>query len=219
MFTDIKQVLNEAEIADIKAQRIMLSPLMDDYARRVVWEVAYEVDKFTHGLLGHGPSEAAKWFLRVAEAIVSDDGGIFELGCYKYNLSCDEVVSTIEAKIDSVFTDYKEDWVYDPIAFAKWHSHAEIGPEGPIEHPWTDYTVIILREWLKARPYRIWTVAEAVRKAVKEATEENLLDMVVGNADCDIPKVAEKAFEEAVGKMVVTLKAEREAFVLSGAAE
>lgn len=185
--------LNPEEIESIKQIR-HLNDAHADYVRRVLHDVAHEVESFTTSSAGH---RAADWFLHVAEALV--DQAFWRSLNNKNSFTVDDVVLIVEKAIEDAASDLREFWEDDPIKFAECYPMVQVGDNGPISHPWGDKEVATLRKWLAVRPYCVWVVYHVVQDAAKDAMEEALLDMATDVEDgSNIRRVAKEAFAKAV---------------------
>lgn len=195
-------ILNPEEIEAVKVLKC-LANMSDDVVRRVLWEVAYDVESFTTSNYRNG-HRAADWFRRVAEAL---SGQTFHMS--KYAFTMDDVINAVEKAIGDAATEYREYWEDAPEDFVEWHPTAKMGDNGPIDHPWGDDEVAVLRKWLVVRPYRIWAVYNAVQVAATYAMNEALLDMATETEDdSDLRRVTKEAFDKAVAVVRKDLSAD-----------
>jgi hypothetical protein len=177
----------------------------DAYANRVHWSVAAEAENFVSPPYRNG-HRAADWFIRVAEALV--DQRFASSLPNKHSFTMDDVIRVVEKAIEDANIDHHEWWADDPEGFVKANPRDLVNELGPVNHPWGDAEVAILRGWLKVHPYRIFAVYDAVRTATQEVMEDFLLDMATEvEGGSSIEDVAAKTFVAEVAKLTKELAA------------
>ncbi len=192
-------ILTLEEIESVKVLK-HLDYMPAEYVNRVLREVATDVESFTSSNYRSG-HRAADWLLRVAEALVDQNFHAHIPNPHSFTMA--DVIKAAEKAISNASAEYVEWWLDDPDHFIQYHPNVKVDKDGPVEHPWGNAQVELLRRWLGVRPYRIWTVYDGVRTATVEILEDSLLDILGGFEDCSrVQDAARQAFQRELDKVI-----------------
>lgn len=188
--TDINALLTPAQVEDLCKLMYLSSP-DSDYTKERLRKAAREIEEFAR------INQGTAWFARVAEAL-SDDHFTWKQPRYGRD-TIDAVNAQINTAIEEARKDHLEHWQDNPKGFQEYYPYLTIGPDGPIEHPWTDKTVKLVKAWQAITIYDIWKVEYLVRQAASDALEESLLSMSIDEDNgSSIAEASKREFDKII---------------------